>query len=442
VLLLTLAVAMRAFAPVPGHASSHREAPLTAANPQIDNTDVYAFVSPDKPSTVTLISNFIPMEEPAGGPNFYPFGQNVHYDIKIDNNGDGTADVIYQWTFTNHHRNPETFLYNTGPVTSLTDPDLNFYQTYNLQRMDSAGRWTTLVKNAIAVPSNVGKASMPDYAALRMQGIRSFEGGAAKVLAGQADDPFFVDLRVFDLLYGANFSEIGDDTLAGFNVNTLALQVPKSDLAKGRNATANPIVGIWSTASRRSIQVTAADSSRGRYVQVSRLANPLVNEVIIGIGDKDRWNRSMPSEEQKFINYYKNPTLPKVVEAVYGITAPATPRNDLVTVFLKGIPKLNQPPHVELAEELRLNMAIPPCQPGSCSKFSRLGVIGGDVAGYPNGRRLQDDVLDIALQVMEGELVGNPNDLGDAVDHNDVPFSNSFPFEALPHSGSNPSPHS
>jgi len=217
--------------PTPGGASSHREAPLIAADPQADNTDLYAFVSPDAPKTVTIVSNFIPFEEPAGGPNFYQFGTGVRYDVRIDNNADAHADLVYRWTFTNHTRNPDTFLYNTGPVTSLDDPDLNMYQTYDVQRIDlGSHNKTTIVHDATAVPSDVGEASMPDYDDLRKDGIVST--GASKYFAGQADDPFFADLRVFDLLYGGDLSETGDDTLKGFNVNALALQVPKGRLAK------------------------------------------------------------------------------------------------------------------------------------------------------------------------------------------------------------------
>jgi hypothetical protein len=407
--------------PTPGGASSHREAPLIAADPQADNTDLYAFVSPDAPSTVTIISNFIPFEEPAGGPNFYMFGSGVRYDVRIDNNADARADVVYRWTFTNHTRNPDTFLYNTGPVTSLDDPDLNMYQTYDVERI-SHGTTKTIVNNAVAVPSRVGTASMPDYSDLRNEGIVS--AGNSKVFAGQADDPFFADLRVFDLLYGGNLSETGNDTLEGYNVNALALQVPKAQLAKGGDADGNPIVGIWSTASRR--------APGGNWVQVSRLGNPLVNEVVIPSGKKDTWNASKPSDDGQFLPYVQDPEVARLIQSIYGIQAPATPRNDLVSVFLTGVKGLNKPPHVVPAEELRLNMSIPPCASGC----STLGVIGGDNAGFPDGRRLSDDVLDISLQAVEGVLVGQSTGLGDGVDANDESFGHSFPYLSLPHSGS------
>jgi hypothetical protein len=413
--------------PTPGGASSHREAPLIAADPQADNTDLYAFVSPDAPNKVNIISNFIPFEEPAGGPNFYQFGTGVRYEVRIDNDADAHADITYRWTFQNHTRNPDTFLYNTGPVTSLNDPDLNMYQTYDVQRI-SGGTTTTIVNNAVAVPSRVGTASMPDYGDLRKDGIVST--GTSKVFAGQADDPFFADLRVFNLLYGGDLSETGDDTLEGFNVNALALQVPKKQLAKGGDVGANPIVGIWSTASRR--------APGGNWVQVSRLGNPLVNEVVIPAGKKDRWNASKPSDDGQFLPYVQDPEVARLIEAIYGIPAPATPRDDLVSVFLTGVAGLNKPAHVVPAEELRLNMSIPPCTSGC----STLGVIGGDNAGFPNGRRLSDDVLDVSLQVVEGILVGQDTGLGDGVDANDGSFGNSFPYLALPHSGSDTNPHS
>lgn len=402
-------------------ASSHREAPLISGAPQYDNTDVYAFVSPEKPSTVTLIANWIPFEEPAGGPNFYPFATDARYKIKVDNNGDSRADVVYTWEFKNHRRSQGTFLYNTGQVTSLGDKDLNFRQTYTLTRTKN-GRKLVLGRGIPAAPSYTGEASMPNYEVLRNAAVRTVKGG--KAFAGQAEDPFFLDLRVFDLLYGGDLSEVGDDTLAGFGVNAVALQVNKAALTRG----SDPVVGIWSTTERK--------DSRGRYRQVSRLGMPLVNEVVIPVAKKDRFNASAPRDDAQFLKHVTNPELARLIEAVYGIDAPATPRNDLVQVFLTGVPGLNKPAHVRPSEQLRLNTSIPPA-----SSPDRLGVIGGDTAGFPNGRRLTDDVIDIALQVVEGELVGNPNDLGDAVNANDVAFGDTFPYLAVPTSGSDETPH-
>ena len=449
---LSLGLAMSTLAPTAGEASSHREAPFTASEPQIDNTDVYAFTSPDNPSTVTLISNWIPFEEPAGGPNFYPFAEKTRYDIMISNDGDAAAEITYRWVFTDHYRNAESqFLYNTGQVSSLDDLDLNFYQTYNLKELRAGRRAKTLVRNAIAAPSDVGAASMPSYEDLRDQAIQSF--GASKTYAGQADDPFFLDLRVFDLLYGGDFSEAGDDTLRGFNTNTLAIQVPKTDLAQGGDVAANnSVIGVWSTASRRSAKIsdpkTGAVSFQGKFAQVSRLGQPLVNEVVVPVGLKDYFNASKPPKDEQFLAAVNEPILPKVVEAVYGIEEPDSDpdkagiqRDDLIAVFLTGIEGVTQPENVEPSEVLRLNLSTPPCDEGTCADYSPLGVIGGDNAGFPNGRRLADDVIDIALQVFEGELIGNPNELADGVNANEKSFLSTFPYVALPHRGSDPAPH-
>ncbi|GAC1423313.1 MAG: DUF4331 domain-containing protein [Actinomycetota bacterium] len=414
----------------PGFASSHREAPLTAADPQIDNTDVYAFVSPDVPDTVTLIANWIPFQNPAGGPNFFPFADGAHYDINIDNTGSAKPDIIYRWTFSSSYQNPNTFLYNTGPVRNLTDPTLNFRQTYKLEEIRGA-QTRTLVNQGRVAPSFVGNASMPNYRQLRQQAITNLDTGSGKTFAGQADDPFFLDLRVFDLLYGANLKEAGHDTLNGFNVNTIALQVPRSALTKDGN---NPIIGVWSTTSRQSIRTQTADGKQaftGDFVQVSRLGNPLVNEVVAPVGAKDLFNSSKPENDSQFLPAVQYPEVPKLIEAIYKIKAPATPRNDLVSVFLTGVKGLNQPANVKPSEELRLNTSIPRTR-----SPKRLGVLAGDNAGFPNGRRLADDVVDIELQVLEGALVGRPNKLGDGVDKNDVPFESHFPYVALPHSGS------
>jgi hypothetical protein len=404
-------------------ASSHREAPLISGQPQYDNTDLYAFVSPDKPDTTTIIANFVPFEEPAGGPNFYTFADDAQYDLHVDSNGDAQSDLIFRYTFRTHVKNKNTFLYNTGQVDSLDDPDLNVTQTYDidlikLYKQKPVGR-TRIADNVPVAPSNVGKASMPDYGKLRDQAVYKLAGGAT-TFAGQADDPFFADLRVFDLLYGGNLSEVGNDTLKGYNVNSLALQVP-NDLI--RESSYQPVVGIWGTVQRK--------DARGHWSQVSRLGNPLVNEVVNPQKDKDKFNASSPYDDAQFLKNVTNPELPKLIEAIYKIKAPSEPRNDLVDVFLKGVKGLNQPPYVRPAEELRLNTSIKPS-----ANPKRLGVLDGDNAGFPNGRRLTDDVIDEALQVVEGELVGSKNDLGDGVDENDQKFGNYFPYLAEPTSGS------
>lgn len=412
-----------ALAPGAAFASSHREAPLISGTPQYDNTDVYAFVSPDKPDTTTIVANWIPMEDPAGGPNFFTFADDAQYDLHIDNNGDAQDDLLFRYTFKTHRKNENTFLYNTGVVDSLNDPDLNVTQSYNIDliRMKHGKQvYKTRVASGVPVaPSDVGKASMPDYGKLRSQAIYKTANGGA-TFAGQADDPFFLDLRVFDLLYGGNLSEVGNDTLKGYNVNTIALQVP-NDLI--RESSKQPIVGIWSTTQRRNAQ--------GYYSQVSRLGNPLVNEVVNPLKDKDKFNASSPAYDGQFLKNVTNPELPKLIESIYKIKAPSEPRNDLVDVFLKGVKGLNQPPYVKPSEELRLNTSIKPAM-----HPKRLGVLDGDNAGFPNGRRLTDDVVDEALQVMEGELVGSKNDLSDAVDKNDKNFEKYFPYVAEPTPGS------
>jgi hypothetical protein len=438
------AAGVASLAPVQSTASSHREAPLISDTPKLDNTDLYAFVSPDATRSVTVIANWQPFEEPNGGPNFYPFATGTAHDINIDNNGDAVADIVYRWTFRTSRQNLKTFLYNTGPVTSSVDPDLNVRQRYTLQRITKKST-TTLLKDAVVAPSFTGKASMPNYAHLADEAITPFAKGTAKSFAGQADDPFFADLRVFDLLYGGDLSEVGQDTLKGYNVNTIALQVPKQDLALNNNSAANPVVGIWSTTSRPGASMRSAGASSMQ--QVSRLGNPLVNEAVIPLGAKNQFNAAKPTEDTKFLPHVVSPELPKLMQAIYKIPAPATPRNDLVEVFLTGVCKACGPVKADLnsqqlnrdveaknfkpSEQLRLNMKVAPA-----AEPNRLGVVGGDLAGFPNGRRLTDDVLDITVQAAEGILLPNPPEavatLGDGVNANEHAFRSTFPYVALP----------
>jgi hypothetical protein len=430
---VTLVVMLIGFQMVPGRASSHREAPLISGDPLADNTDVYAFVSPDAPDTVTLIASFVPFEDPAGGPNFYRFGDNVLYEIKIDNNGDGVEDVTYQFRFTSVVSNPNTFLYNTGPIKALDDPNRNLYQTYTVTRVEN-GKTVFTAGPMRTMYDNVGPASTPNYGG-NGSGIYEFrqtDGSVGRVFSGQTDDPFFLDLRVFDLLYGANLSEAGTDSLAGFNVHSIAIQVPKSSI----KSASSPIIGVWSTASRQATvtRVAGSETPSGSFVQVSRLGMPLVNEVVIPVGKKDTWNGSKPVDDAQFLSYVTTPEVPKLLEAIYGLQAPATPRNDLVQVFLTGVPGLNQPSGVKPSEMLRLNVDNSPS-----AAPSRMGVLAGDVQGFPNGRRLTDDVIDITLQAAAGILTGaRVSTLGDGVDRNDVAFRASFPYLAYPHSGGNP----
>jgi len=442
------AVGVAALAPHQSTASSHREAPLISDTPKLDNTDLYAFVSPDDSTKVTLIANWQPFEEPDGGPNFYPFATMTAHDINIDNDGDAKADITYRWVFNTTRQNLDTFLYNTGPVTSISDSDLNVRQTYTLQRIVESGASTTLLSKARVAPSFTGHASMPQYKPLAMAAVTSYGDGKSKSYAGQADDSFFADLRVFDLLYGTDLSEVGVDTLRGYNVNTIALQVPKADLALHTNAAANPVVGIWSTTSRLSADMQGGP---GRLEQVSRLGMPLVNEAVIPLANKNTFNATKPEGDGKFLPYVTSPELPKLMEAIYKIPAPATPRLDLVEVFLTGVCKACGPVQADLnsqklnrdvkaaqfvpSEQLRLNMKILPSKTPN-----RLGVVGGDLSGFPNGRRLTDDVLDITVQAAEGILMPSPaagvSALGDGVDANSKAFDPAFPYIAWPNEAS------
>lgn len=415
---------------MPSKASSHREAPLISGDPQADTTDVYAFVSPDAPDTVTLITSWSPFENPQGGPNFYKFGDSVLYNINIDNTGDGVEDIVYQLDFTSQVKNPNTFLYNTGPIKSIDDANRNFSQTYTLSRIENGNRVLT-AGPMLTMYDNVGPASAPSYGGFG-SGIYAFnqQGGTAHVFAGQTDDPFFLDLRVFDLLYGANLSEAGNDSLAGYNVHSIAIRVPKSSL-RG----ASPIIGVWATSTRpaTTTRVAGSETTTGNQIQVSRLGMPLVNEVVIPVGKKDTWNGSIPSADAQFLTHVTDPEVPKLLQLIYNIPAPAVPRNDLVQVFLTGVPGLNQPPNVRPSEMIRLNTDIIPT-----AAPNRMGVLAGDTSGFPNGRRLTDDVIDITLQAAVGVLGGVRTSLGDGVNVNDVPFRASFPYLAQPHSGGLP----
>lgn len=432
-----------AFGLMPGQASSHREAPLLATDPTADNTDVYAFVSPDAPDTVTLIANFIPFQKPDGGPNFYSFDPNVIYEIHVDNNGDAVEDITFQWRFTTEVRNPATFLYNTGPVTSIDDPDLNVRQFYRLTRIDGprrTGTVTELSGRLPVPPPNIGPRSMPNYGAIA-GGTQQLPGNI-RVFAGQRDEGFYVDLGIFDLL-GVGSGQVEDST-AGFNVSTLAIQMPKSALTRGGAAPTNPadpsaIIGVWSTASRFATRtlVPGGQMHSGPLVQVSRLGNPLVNEAVIDLARKDAFNSLEPTGDAAALDRVTDPEVPKLLSAIFNVNSPPAPRNDLVTIFLTGIPGLNQPANVRAAEMLRLNMAIPPS-----ASPSILGVLGGDLAGFPNGRRVGDDVLDIVLRAAAGATPLTPafnrspnNTLGDGVNRNDVAYLPFFPYLGNPHAG-------
>ncbi len=448
---------------MPVFASSHREAPLTSGDPKVDATDLYAFVSPDNSNTVTLIANYNPFEEPAGGPNFSSFDDNALYTINVDNDGDAKADISYEFQFKTTVANPGTFLYNTGPINSLTDPNWNVKQTYTLTKVEGATR-TVLGTDLVMPPVNVGPKSTPNYAALQSQAVNGLSDGT-KVFAGSVDDPFFVDLgSLFDLLTIRKLpgnAGGGVDTVKGYNVHSLALQIPISQLTLKKNKPTDvkdpgAVIGVWTTASRHTTKVLMADgtaSHTGDWVQVSRLGAPLVNEVVVPVGFKDRFNASKPQDDAQFANGATDPELGKLLNGLYGIKVPpqgafgsASQRDDLIAIFLTGIPGLTKSTKAVPSEQLRLNVAVPPT-----TNPNKMGVLGGDNAGYPNGRRLGDDVLDISLQAVAGAAYplfhpGFVVDatgamLGDGVDGNDHAFRSTFPYTSLPNQGYESVPH-
>jgi len=444
---LVLAIAwIASLAAAPAGASSHSEAPGTSKDRLIDDTDLYAFVANDAPDAVTIVGNWVPLIEPNSGPNFVSFDDDAHYYINVDNVGDAHKHVRFELGFHTTRQNPNTFLYNTGPVTSLTDPDLNVRQTWTLTRIDigAGGAETrTLLGTGPVAPAYVGPVSMPDYAALAQAAVTMLPGGY-KVFVGPRDDPFFVDLAaIFDLLTIRKVpgdKGKGVDGVGGFDVMSVVLQIPKDKLTKDGAAPLaarnNHIIGIWDTAERartRTINGDGTITNSSDEVQVSRLGMPLVNEVVIPVGLKDKFNASEPFDDvANFGAAVVDPELAKLFHAIYGLSVPPAPRNDLVAVFATGVPGLNQPAGVSPGEMLRLNMTIPPA-----ATPNRLGVLAGDLAGFPNGRRLTDDVVDIEERVVAGVLVNGfdvapNNQLGDGVDANDMPFLPYFPYVAPP----------
>ena len=428
-----------------GGASSHREAPLISEDPVADNTDTYAFVSPDNPDTVTLVANWIPFELPPGGPNFNKFGDDVLYKINVDNDGDATADVVYEWRFKTTVANPDTFLYNTGPVESFDDEDLNVKQTYTLTEVRDGER-TKLVRNAPVAPANIGPRSTPNYDQLAAEAtVEAGEG--AQAFAGPRDDPFFVDLgAVFDLLGNRPLNEAhvaplpnapGQDDLAGFNVHSVVLQVPTDSLVDG-----DPVIGVWSTTERRTDRVFGDGKieNSGDFTQVSRLGMPLVNEVVAPLGAKDAFNASKPADDAQFLPAVEEPEVSALIPQLYpGVTVPEGPREDIVSIFLTGIPDVNQPADFTPSEMIRLNTSIAPT---ALDQQDRLGLLAGQNDGFPNGRRLVDDVYDVELRALAGGTPFTPefdrapnNALTDGVDTNDLPFLASFPYLASPHQG-------
>jgi hypothetical protein len=446
--------------PEASRASSHREAPLISNDPAADNTDLYAFVSPDAPNTVTIVANYIPLEQPAGGPNFASFGDDVRYEIKVDNNGDGEEDVTYRFRFKTTTGNPNTFLYNTGPIDTLSDSDWNVRQTYTVTRINRHGA-KVLGTDIPVPPVNIGPRSTPGYDALADAAIADVEG--AKVFAGQRDDPFYVDLgSIFDLAGLRPFNSLHDiplsdgpgvDGVAGYNTHSIVLQVPIRKLTRDHKLydadEPEAVLGVYATASRQRVRILqhgGAVRNEAAWVQISRLGEPLINEVVIPRGKKDLWNSTDPAEDMRFLRFYRSPEVTKLENALYDALDDAneSDRDDLVAILLTGVPGLNYTGPTK-ADLLRLNTGIAPT--AAVGEGDPLGVLNGDLAGFPNGRRLEDDIVDIDLRAFaEGYgaflngLLGLPNRspnnlLGDGVDANDRMFRADFPYVATPFSG-------
>ncbi len=437
VLSAVAAAIVRGPAPDSAVASSHREAPLISEDPSADNTDLYAFRSPDRPDTVTIIANWLPAEDPAAGPMYYQFSSSARYNILIDRNGDARPDVTYRFRFS--PSTPVAFLRNT-------------VQPYTVSQV--TGTSTQQVATGRTPPNNIGPRTTPNYRSLAAAAITPLSGGG-QVFAGQREDAFFADIgAIFDSVgfrRGTGISGGGKDFFAGYGVHSIALQLPISQLDD-----ADHTIGVWASTERQVLQVRTVTRrvkvrvrvGRGfrtvvtpvkrtvtsrPFVQVSRIANPLVNELIIPTERKDEWNRGTPAQESKFRTFYENPILARLINQLYPgvINAPESGRDDLVAVLLTGVPSLNFTGNTP-ADLLRLNMSIAPA-----ATPSRLGVFGGDNAGFPNGRRLEDDVIDIAERAVAGKLKMNPRAdlLGDGVDANNVPSLGSFPYQNDPPSG-------
>ncbi|HEY5947321.1 MAG TPA: DUF4331 domain-containing protein [Kofleriaceae bacterium] len=395
-------------------ASSHREAPMIGEDQFADNTDVYAFISPSDSNKLVLVADYVPLLLPQSGPNFYRFAEDAQYDINLDNNGDAVPDITYRYEFETAVKNGNTFLYNTGPVDSLQSPNLNVSQTYSLWRIDRhSGQRQRLLGGAPVAPWNVGKRSFPSYEPVALQAIR--EANGTKSFAGPRDEPFFVDLHVFDLL-GVG----GAPTTDGVNVMSIVLEVPITEVAAGgarptSTTDKTSVVGIYASASRPQIRILRRSRDAddyGKMIQVSRLGWPLVNEVIVPLKDKDKYNRSEPKDDvANFGAYILDPEVPKLLDLVLDAGCPATPsggRTDIVGLLA--------PNGTKPADLLRINIAQ-----GQTNAQSH----------FPNGRALADDVTDTLLTV----ACNSGSAIGDGVDANDKPFTTTFPYLASPHSG-------
>jgi hypothetical protein len=442
--------------------SSHREAPEILKDPTADNTDVYAFTAPDAPGSLTVVANWIPMEEPAGGPYFGKLDPKARYYVKIDNTGDGREDVAYRWQFKQRFRNPDSFLYAAPTVDSVDDPDINFVQSYDLYKETYDGRRLTgskkIASDVPVAPDNVGPKTIPNYDRVAAGAVRSVEGGG-KTFVGPVDDPFYLDLNtIFDGInldkpgrpkIGLGNQGGGKDDVSGYNTHGFVLQVPEGEVTRdGRSVSgakaANAAVGVWATTERKAVSVLADHAAKRKqagskhgWVQVSRLGNPLVNEVVIPIGQKDLFNRTSPADDAKnFGKYALNPEVARLLNALFKLGVKETDRTDIVQALLTGVPGLTQiGDKPAAADTLKLNLGVPPT-----ANPNRFGVLAGDLGGFPNGRRLTDDVVDIELRVIAGALLpadkgGKQIPLGDGVDQNDKPFRSAFPYVAAPTDG-------
>lgn len=478
--LLVAAAALAPAAPVP--AANHREAPITALDPKADITDLYAFRSYDGGNVprVTLILNVDPLLEPGNGPNWFAFDPDILYEIKVDNNHDAVEDIVFQIRFTTEQRLPNLFQAYVGagtgvvapanspppvaPGTLIIPPRISGFDSPGLGQRQSYT--VTMIRGGIstpivaagggplyAAPANVGPRTM-DYAALFNAAIRDTNLPNVKVFAGTVDDPFWIDLGgAFDTLntsivpiltpvQDAANENFASDTMSGFAVNSIAIEVPVSLLT--RTGAVEPAsspaatIGVWATTSRSRTTVRRAPlpaAQSGSWNQIQRMGNPLVNELLIGTGHKDRFSMDLPRNDSQFASFFLDPTLARVLNALSGggVSIPTPPRLDLLPLVTYA-PPIAAPgtPAGPVADLLRLNTGVPPTPPGSLS-LSRLGLLGGDPAGFPNGRRLFDDVTDIALRVVAGVL--NPsfnifpnNRLGDGVNVNDTPYRTTFPY--------------
>lgn len=461
-------VALFLLIPAGLYASSHREAPITALDRTADVTDWYAFVSYDHPDRVTMILNVDPFLEPSNGPNYFPFDPNVLYEMKIDNNRDGVEDITFQIRFKTEIRQPGVFTGYVGgiagipPITALDgsgSEGLSLRQTYTVTMIrNGIASDVTAGRKLIAVPSNVGPRTMPDYASLFNQGIYDL-GKGIRVFAGTVDDPFFIDLgAAFDSLnfrmgVGGVLSPSVDaddihnyapDAVAGFNVNSIVLEVPTTMLTvDGKLHGAGDkeaVIGTYGSTSRQRLTVRRSPNplmSSGAFQQVQREGNSLINELIIGTGSKDRFSMDDPKNDVQFANYFLDPLLAHIFASI-GIPVPSAPRTDLLPLvqYMAPIcPGCGPKDAGPIADLLRLNTGIAPTP---VAKQKRLGFLAGDVAGYPNGRRLIDDVVDISARAVAGILLdptrfGTP--IGDGVQLNTEGYGTTFPYVLPANSG-------